>query len=84
MIFQDSKEFKGKRICVKIKSGDEIDYIFGILNSIEENGMLLSDKEAIYDEKNDDEIETEVNYFIHHSNVIYIKANAEGIYEEEE
>lgn len=81
-MLEDSSELKGKRVCVKIDGADSNEYICGTLNAIEENGILLSDEETYYNEDEDEDKKEEVDYFIPHQNIIYIKLNPREYYDE--
>lgn len=77
MKLKDSSEFIGKRIFLKHDEG----WIEGILESIEENGVLLSDIESYYDD--DGEKEETTTYFILHHHIVYLKYSPHAYYDDD-
>ena len=79
MKLQDSGEFVGKRIFLKHKDDG---WIEGTLESIEENGILMTDTETYYDDDGDEKEEI-TTYFIPHHNVSYMKYSPHAYYDDD-
>lgn len=79
MKLTDSGDFVGKKIFLKHKDDG---WTEGTLESIEENGVLMSDTESYHDD-NDDEKEEVTTYFVPHHNISYMKYSPHAYYQDE-